>query len=428
MRWAAWSSPRAPPANTLRGPANLSLREGALTLGEKSSVPARRLRQDGEYFDARTGEPESWSPSADEMLVLAWARLWVSHEWESWSPHSRRTAATDLAWFVALALDPKAPAPPSGIRLYIRDTLDPSVEVDAGDDRERWLATWGLRLGELTRELLADVERQLGIGHRGEPLAAVTSRRRRATSHSCVRRAVELGRLESDPWPPTPKGRARRKSAQATERVDVERLPGPATMTAILQGMLNRHRVSRTYQAMSAVAYYAGLRPGEVVMLRARALTLPATGWGRTRVIEADDGTGEAAMPKTGERWVPISADLVAFLRAWIEANGLGPDDYLFRNTNGRVPEAGTWGTAVHRGCEAAGWPAMRVYDLRHACATNWLGAGVKLGETARRMGHSVEVLVRVYAGALEGDDVDANRRIDAACAGTTSWMASGSG
>ena len=39
---------------------------------------------------------------------------------------------------------------------------------------------------------------------------------------------------------------------------------------------------------MTAVAYYAGLRPSEVVMIRRGSLDLPASGWGRLHVTEAD--------------------------------------------------------------------------------------------------------------------------------------------
>jgi len=39
----------------------------------------------------------------------------------------------------------------------------------------------------------------------------------------------------------------------------------------------------------------------------------------------------------------------------------------------------------------------------------------VPLREVARRLGHSVETLVSTYVGALQGDDVTANRLIDAA-------------
>jgi hypothetical protein len=37
------------------------------------------------------------------------------------------------------------------------------------------------------------------------------------------------------------------------------------------------------------------------------------------------------------------------------------------------------------------------------------------LGAVARRLGHSVETLVSTYVGALQGDDVAANKLIDAA-------------
>jgi hypothetical protein len=39
----------------------------------------------------------------------------------------------------------------------------------------------------------------------------------------------------------------------------------------------------------------------------------------------------------------------------------------------------------------------------------------VPLGEVARRLGHSVETLLSTYVGALQGDDVTANKLIDAA-------------
>jgi hypothetical protein len=41
--------------------------------------------------------------------------------------------------------------------------------------------------------------------------------------------------------------------------------------------------------------------------------------------------------------------------------------------------------------------------------------AGVPLAEAARRLGHSVETLVSTYIGAMDGDDVEANTRIEKA-------------
>jgi integrase len=101
-----------------------------------------------------------------------------------------------------------------------------------------------------------------------------------------------------------------------------------------------------------------------------------------------------------------------------------GPGALLFRTKTDRRPTQSNWGRALKRACGTAGRPPMRVYDCRHACATTWLQAGVSLGETARWLGHSVETLVSVYVGALEGDDAQARRRIDTTFARRRHWVA----
>jgi integrase len=58
---------------------------------------------------------------------------------------------------------------------------------------------------------------------------------------------------------------------------------------------------------------------------------------------------------------------------------------------------------------------AGRPYDLRHAAVSLWLNARVPATQVAERAGHSVEVLLRVYAKCIDGGDKIANTRIDAA-------------
>ncbi len=64
---------------------------------------------------------------------------------------------------------------------------------------------------------------------------------------------------------------------------------------------------------------------------------------------------------------------------------------------------------------EAASLLARRPYDLRHACLSTWLNAGVAPAQVAEWAGHSVEVLLRVYAKCVVGDDQIALTRIEAA-------------
>jgi hypothetical protein len=194
-------------------------------------------QQDGEWFDRRTGEPESWSPAASEMQLYAWARQWVAGEWQDWAPRTRTSAVEALCRFLPLVHDPKAPEPPAGMRAYLRVALSPAGGTDPDDESERWLGRWGLSLGELNRELLAEVERRLSIGDEGQALAASTAGRYRKVAHTCVRRAVELGRIPADPWPPAPKGRSRRKALRKRQAVDLRRLPDPQSMAAIIKAI-----------------------------------------------------------------------------------------------------------------------------------------------------------------------------------------------
>lgn len=55
---------------------------------------------------------------------------------------------------------------------------------------------------------------------------------------------------------------------------------------------------------------------------------------------------------------------------------------------------------------------AARPYELCHAGVSLWLNAGTPPTEVAARAGHSVAVLLRVYADCLDGEDQSINFRI----------------
>ena len=58
---------------------------------------------------------------------------------------------------------------------------------------------------------------------------------------------------------------------------------------------------------------------------------------------------------------------------------------------------------------------ARRPYDLRHACLSTWLNGGVYPTQVAEWGGHSVDVLLRIYAKCIVGQDELAKRRISEA-------------
>jgi hypothetical protein len=63
--------------------------------------------------------------------------------------------------------------------------------------------------------------------------------------------------------------------------------------------------------------------------------------------------------------------------------------------------------------------PRRRPYDLRHAPVSLWLNSGVPATEVARRAGHGVAVLLKIYAHCVDGQADAANQRITDAL-GTT--------
>jgi hypothetical protein len=91
--------------------------------------------------------------------------------------------------------------------------------------------------------------------------------------------------------------------------------PDPATMARAIDAIATHAPGSRTYRVMTGVAYYAGMRPSEVAMLRVGVLELPSEGWGRIHVVEADISFDEPGEPKTGPRVVPIPSVLVTMVK-----------------------------------------------------------------------------------------------------------------
>jgi integrase len=126
-------------------------------------------------------------------------------------------------------------------------------------------------------------------------------------------------------------------------------------------------------------------------------------------------------------RVVPIPPVLVAILRDHIERFGTAADGRLFQVTWGQRGKGGVLTTKVYgpvwqkaraaalTRAQQASPLAGRPYDLRHGGVTLALNAGVPAPEVANRAGHSVEVLWRVYAGCVYGQEKLWNRRIEEA-------------
>lgn len=92
----------------------------------------------------------------------------------------------------------------------------------------------------------------------------------------------------------------------------------------------------------------------------------------------------------------------------------------VITNAAGHTPTSTNYGPVWVRACGKL-WPdghrlgRTTIYDLRHSAATMMLRAGVPPAEVARRLGHSVDILMRVYAGVFDDERQRSNELIDRA-------------
>jgi integrase len=122
--------------------------------------------------------------------------------------------------------------------------------------------------------------------------------------------------------------------------------------------------------------------------------------------------------PEGDTRIVPVHPELTRLLIDHL-ALGTAPDGRLFSGVRGGELPTITYRRAWIKARQAALTPAeqasslaRRPYDLRHACLSTWLNGGVYPTQVAEWAGHSVDVLLRIYAKCVVGQDELAKRRI----------------
>ncbi|WP_442814491.1 hypothetical protein [Streptomyces sp. NBC_01808] len=118
-------------------------------------------------------------------------------------------------------------------------------------------------------------------------------------------------------------------------------------------------------------------------------------------------------------RIVPLPPPLVRILREHPEEFGRAKDGRLFASERGNVIAASSYSRVRKQTRELALLPS-RVssvlvtlpYDLRHAGVSQWLNSGVPAPEVAARAGYSVDMLLKIYAKCIDGQEQEMNDRI----------------
>jgi integrase len=120
-----------------------------------------------------------------------------------------------------------------------------------------------------------------------------------------------------------------------------------------------------------------------------------------------------SSAPVKGQPPAPVAASRSVIKRPSCgQLHGIAADGRLFRGDRGGDLSESLYGR-VWQGARRLGFiPAVaasplagRAYDLRHACLSTWLNAGVDSTRVAEWAGNGVDVLLHVYAKCIHGRD-----------------------
>ncbi|MEV5414120.1 tyrosine-type recombinase/integrase [Thermopolyspora sp. NPDC052614] len=409
----------------------------------------KAAKEVGEEWDPTTGEPVSWGRAH---------RSWFDHavelvttEWDQASANYRKILAGMLTDVTMTMVEDSARArrtrPDDKI---LRKALNLWAFRPGRADNEpvpepiaqalTWAAAHTRPVADLADdEHLRAVLARLGKLQNGKQASAGTLTSRRAALYRALDLAVQRKLIRTNPLPAIKT--KRRVRDEALSPVVVPTLDQARRLLAALPALTNRKPAcedrGKRLHAFFAIMYYAGLRPSEVTALCAADCTLPPTGWGKL--------TLRGACPYVGELWtddgqrhdprglkhradnairvVPIPPLLVAIIRDHIDTHGTADDGRLFwvegpqRPPLPRYVYVATWNRARKAALtpqEYASPVARRPYDLRHANASMLLAAGVDSLQVARRLGHTIRVLLTVYAHWIDTGEDAANTKIEA--------------
>lgn len=391
----------------------------------------------GEPFDRITGLPASMRRPEQDVPWFGLACDYVDMKWPDAAATARQTMAEALIRVAPVFLKQAKGRPGDRvIRSMLRgwafnpDKRAQGMPVDTKECFE-WCARNSLPVNVvLNSDVLGTLERAVTTNLSGGKYAPSVARKTRSVLSNFLAYAVRRGALESNPlpetkWPTMPKG---------NRTIDPRTVPNPVQARTLLAAVRDVQRSGPRLEAFFGTMYHAALRPEEVAALRENNLDLPRKGWGTIYVESADPHAGKhwtgtdrarehRGVKARGDdegRPVPCSPELVGLLRSHLAKYGPGADGLVFTGDQGEDVPKITY-MRVWRVARQAAFTsdvaslrlARRPYSLRHAAVSAWLAAGVDPATVARWAGHSVAVLLEIYAACLHGQDVVARQRVE---------------
>jgi integrase len=433
--YVRWSTAGKPFKKPFRNKAQAeSFRSGLVTAARK-----------GEAFHAATGLPVSAAREEVGTSWYAFACSYVDLKWPQVAATTRRTIAEALTAVTVLLLADDRGRPDAKL---LRSALTRWAFNTARRDNEQcpdnvraalqWVKTHTRPVGALADAgLIRDVLDGIALSLDGKPRSPAVVSRWRKIFGNAIEYAIERRLLADNPIPTVQR---KAKAVRVVQAIDRRSVVNPVQARTLLKAVAEQEPSGPRLVAYFGCLYFAGLRPEEAAALSKSNLSLPAVGWGelhleRARPFAGSDwtDTGEDRDERqlkqraVGEvRTVPCPPELTTLLQTHLERFGTTPDGRLFtgvRNSKSlpRLTVRRLWVRAratVFTDVVAASPLGATPYDLRHAAVSTWLNAGIPATDVAEWAGHSVDILLRIYAKCLDGGGATMRARIDEALGG----------
>jgi integrase len=256
---------------------------------------------------------------------------------------------------------------------YIRDTHSvKALKVFFG----------GRTLESLTPSLVEDylTQRRKKAEEKGKPLKAATLNREIACLKTIARRAVLDRKIDRNPV----------EGVRMFKETPRNRTLTPEEYRRLLENC------SPHYQPVVQLAYFTGMRRGELTALRWDQLDLKE----EVITLKPEDTKTQEA------REIPLDEALIDLFRKIPKVLG-SPYVFNFRGHGLKDPK-----TAFLRACQRANISDFHFHDLRHCAVTNFRKAGVSDSTIMSISGHKTHAVFRRYDRIDREDRKDALRRV----------------
>ncbi|AEH11010.1 MULTISPECIES: tyrosine-type recombinase/integrase [Protofrankia] len=392
----------------------------------------------GEAFFVVTGLPVSMARVDGNRSWYDFACDYADLKWPQVAATTRRTHAEALTALTVLMLSSERGRPdPALLRRALKLwAFNTTRRADAPDDVRAalsWAAAHTRPVSTLSDEaVLRKVIAGLTVCLDGTPRAPSVVTRWRKILNNAVEYAISLKLLTVNPLPALRKATPRSTQIPVIDRRAVA---NPVQARTLLKAVADDRPSGPRLVAFFGCLYFAALRPEEAAALTKANLSLPSTGWGElfldtarpyagrewTDSGEARDARQLKQRARGEVRQVPCPPELTELLHTHLDQFGTGPDGRLFvgARNHGHLPPltvTRVWArarTATFTETVASSPLARTPYDLRHAAVSTWLNAGVPPTTVAAWAGHSVDVLLTIYAKCVDGEAAVMRSRID---------------